>query len=103
MSRPNAPGILAAVLDQLLAGADPQIVLLPNGLLNELKNAPVGHLLDAGMDRAPAGDGTSDLRTHVPPQGRHDGAWSAWSGDDAREAPGSQPPRTHRIGISACR
>ena len=103
MTTPNAPGILAAVLDQLLAGVDPRTVFLPNGLLHELKNAPVGHLLDAGTDRAPADDGTGSLRTHVPPQGRHDGAWSAWPGNDARDAPGSQPPRLRRIGISACR
>lgn len=103
MSRPNAPGILAAVLDQLLAGADPRTVLLPNGLLHELKNAPMGHLLDAGMDGGQPGDGTGSLPTHSPPQGRHDGTWSAWSRNDAREAPGPQPPPMLRIGISACR
>ena len=87
MTSPNAPGILAAVLDQLLAGVDPRSVFLPNGLLDELKNAPVGHLLDAGMDRGPAGDGTGSLPACVPPQGRHGGARPAWSGDNAQEAP----------------
>ncbi len=100
MNTPNASGILAAVLDQLLAGVDPRSVILPNGLLNELKNAPVGHLLDAGMDRGPAADATGSLSTQAPPQARDEGAWS---GDDARAAPGSQPPRRCRVGISACR
>ena len=66
MTTPNAPGILAAVLDQLLAGVDPRTVRLPNGLLDELKNAPVGNLFDAGMDRSPAGDGTGSLPACVP-------------------------------------
>ena len=66
MTRPNAHSILAAVLDQLLAGVDARTVLLPNGLLDELKNAPVGHLLDAGMDRGPTGDGTGSLPACVP-------------------------------------
>ena len=103
MTRPNALGVLAAVLDQLLAGVDPRTVFLPNGLLDELKNAPVGHLFDAGTDRAPAGDGTGSLRTHVPPQARHGAAWPVWSGDNAREALGSQRPGMSRIGTSACR
>jgi hypothetical protein len=67
ITTPNARGILAAVLDQLLAGADPYTVLLPKGLLEELKPAAVGRLLDAGTDGDPAGDGTSNLRTHDPP------------------------------------
>jgi hypothetical protein len=33
MTTPKAPGMLTAVLDQLLAGADPRTVFLPNGLL----------------------------------------------------------------------
>ena len=103
MTKPNASGILAAVLDQLLAGVDPRSVFLPNGLLEELKNAPVGHLLEAGMDLRPAGDGTGNLPTQAPPQPGHDGTWSEWSGDDAREVPLSQPPPTCRVGISACR
>ena len=44
---PGAPGLLEAVLDQLLAGADTHILLLPKGLLNELKTAPSGRVLDA--------------------------------------------------------
>ncbi len=54
VTRPNASGILAAVLEQLLAGVDPQTVFLPSGLLSELKNAPPEYLLDTGMDCRPA-------------------------------------------------
>ena len=53
---PHAPNILAAVLDQLLAGADPRTVCLPAGLLEELKTAPSGRVLDAGPRLEPPAD-----------------------------------------------
>lgn len=65
MTRPKASGILAAVLDQLLGGVDPRSVFLPIGLLDELKNAPVGHLLDAGVDRERAGQRTSNSQSRL--------------------------------------
>ena len=40
-----------ALLDQLLAGVDPETVFQPNGLLDELRKALVERVLIAEMDR----------------------------------------------------
>src|SRR5260221_7506865 len=50
MPRRKEPRIPDAVLDQLLAGADPNTVFDPNGLLDELKNALAEGVLNAEMD-----------------------------------------------------
>jgi hypothetical protein len=42
MPRRKEPHIPDAVLDQLLAGADPRTALEPNGLLDNLKKALAG-------------------------------------------------------------
>ena len=56
MARRKEPRIPDAVLDQLLAGADPKTAFDPNGLLNELKKALAERALNAGMDHRLAGD-----------------------------------------------
>lgn len=50
MARRNAPLILDALLDQLLAGRDPQSALGRGGLLDELKRALAERALNAEMD-----------------------------------------------------
>lgn len=50
MPRRKEPRIPDAVLDQLLAGADPKTVFDPNGLLEELKKAFAERALNAEMD-----------------------------------------------------
>jgi hypothetical protein len=49
-AHPEEPRIPDAVLDQLLAGADPQAVFDPNGLLDALKKALAERVLNAAMD-----------------------------------------------------
>ena len=56
MARRKEPRIPDAVLDQLLAGADPKTALDPNGLLDELKKALAERALNAEMDHHLAGD-----------------------------------------------
>jgi putative transposase len=55
MPRRKEPRIPDAVLDQLLAGADPSTVFDPNGLLDELKKALAERVLNAEMDHHLAG------------------------------------------------
>ena len=50
MVRRKDPKIPDALLDQLLAGADPKTAFDPNGLLNELKKAFAERALIAEMD-----------------------------------------------------
>jgi putative transposase len=57
MPRRKEPKIPDAVLDQLLAGADPKAALDPGGLLDELKKTLAERALNAEMDHHLAGDG----------------------------------------------
>src|SRR4029078_914109 len=57
MPRRKEPRIPDAILDQLLAGADPQTAFDPNGLLDDLKRALAEGALNAGMVPPPAGEG----------------------------------------------
>ena len=50
MARRKEPKIPDAILDQLLAGADPKTAFDPNGLLNDLKKALAERVLNAEMD-----------------------------------------------------
>src|SRR5262249_60595836 len=60
--RANAPPYPAAVLDQLLAGADPKTVFDPNGLLDDLKKALAERVLNAEMDHHLAGEEPGNRR-----------------------------------------
>src|SRR5919206_2353878 len=57
MPRRKEPKIPDAVLDQLLAGADPKTAFDPGGLLDELKKAFAERALNAEMDHHLAGGG----------------------------------------------
>jgi putative transposase len=57
MPRRKEPKIPDAVLDQLLAGADPKAAFDPGGLLDELKKTLAERALNAEMDHHLAGDG----------------------------------------------
>src|SRR5919112_3988862 len=57
MPRRKEPKIPDAILDQLLAGADPKTAFDPNGLLEELKKALAERALNAEMDHHLAGEG----------------------------------------------
>src|SRR5437868_10517914 len=57
MPRRKEPKIPDAVLDQLLAGADPKAAFDPGGLLDGLKKALAERALNAEMDHHLAGDG----------------------------------------------
>jgi putative transposase len=50
MPRRKQPRIPDAILDQLLAGADPKTAFDPNGLLDDLKKALAERALNAEMD-----------------------------------------------------
>ena len=50
MPRRKEPKIPDAILDQLLAGADPKTAFDPNGLLDGLKKASAERALNAEMD-----------------------------------------------------
>ena len=50
MPRRKQPHIPDAILDQLLAGADPKTAFDPNGLLDGLKTALAERILNAEMD-----------------------------------------------------
>jgi putative transposase len=50
MARRKQPTIPDALLDQLLAGADPKSAFDPNGLLDSLKKALAERALNAEMD-----------------------------------------------------
>src|SRR5215203_1076801 len=63
MPRRKEPKIPDALLDQLLAGADPKSAFDPNGLLDGLKKALAERALNAEMDHHLAGqEGTSNSR-----------------------------------------
>src|SRR5436190_2067570 len=62
MSRRKEPRIPDAVLDQLLAGADPKTVVDPNGLIDDLKKALAERVLNAEMDHHLAGEEPSNRR-----------------------------------------
>ena len=57
MARRKEPRIPDAVLDQLLAGADPKTAFDPNGLLDDLKKALAERALNAEMDHHLSGEG----------------------------------------------
>src|ERR671911_1899879 len=57
MPRRKQPTIPDALLDQLLAGADPKTAFDPNGLLDGLKKALAERALNAEMDHHLAGEG----------------------------------------------
>src|ERR671921_2622988 len=57
MPRRKEPKIPDALLDQLLAGADPKTAFDPNGLLDGLKKALAERALNAEMDHHLAGEG----------------------------------------------
>src|SRR3954464_1231428 len=59
MPRRKEPKIPDAVLDQLLAGADPKAAFDPGGLLDGLKKAFAERALNAEMDHHLAGAGNS--------------------------------------------
>src|SRR6187397_3119629 len=62
MPRRKDPRIPDAVLDQLLAGADPKTVFDPNGLIDDLKKALAERVLNAEMDHHLAGEEPSNRR-----------------------------------------
>ena len=62
MPRRKEPRIADAVLDQLLAGADPKTAFDPNGLLDDLKKALAERALNAEMDHHLAGDESGNSR-----------------------------------------
>lgn len=63
MPRRKDPKIPDAILDQLLAGADPKSAFDPNGLLDELKKALAERALNAEMDHHLSGEaGTGNSR-----------------------------------------
>lgn len=63
MARRKAPAIPDALLDQLLAGADPKSAFDPNGLLDSLKKALAERVLNAEMEHHLSGeDGAGNSR-----------------------------------------
>ena len=56
MARRKEPRIPDAILDQLLAGADPKTAFDPNGLIDDLKKALAERVLNAEMDHHLAGE-----------------------------------------------
>src|ERR671921_137956 len=62
MPRRKEPRIPDAVLDQLLAGADPRTALEPNGLIDDLKKALTERVLNAEMDHHLAGEEPGNRR-----------------------------------------
>ena len=62
MPRRKEPKIPDAILDQLLAGADPKTAFDPNGLLDELKKALAERALNAEMDHHLAGEEAGNSR-----------------------------------------
>src|SRR5437763_439497 len=62
MPRRKEPRIPDAVLDQLLAGADPKTNFVPNGLSDDLKKALAERVLDAEMDHHLSGEGPRNRR-----------------------------------------
>ena len=62
MPRRKEPRIADAVLDQLLAGADPKTAFDPNGLIDDLKKALAERVLNAEMDYHLAGEEPGNRR-----------------------------------------
>jgi len=62
MARRKSPRIPDALLDQLLAGADPKTAFDANGLLDDLKKALAERALNAEMDHHLAGEDTGNSR-----------------------------------------
>jgi transposase-like protein len=62
MPRRKEPRILDAILDQLLAGADPKTAFDPNGLIDDLKKALAERVLNVEMDHHLAGDEPGNRR-----------------------------------------
>ena len=62
MPRRKEPRIPDAVLDQLLAGADPKTAFDPNGLIDDLKKALAERVLNAEMDHHLAGEERGNRR-----------------------------------------
>jgi putative transposase len=62
MPRRKESRIPDAVLDQILAGADPKTVFDPNGLLDDLKKALAERVLNAEMDHHLAGEEPGNRR-----------------------------------------
>jgi hypothetical protein len=62
MPRRKEPKIPDAILDQLLAGADPKTAFDPNGLLDELKKALAERALNAEMDHHLAAEEADNRR-----------------------------------------
>jgi putative transposase len=62
MPRRKEPKIPDAILDQLLAGADPKTAFDPNGLLDELKKALAERALNAEMDHHLASEEVDNRR-----------------------------------------
>ena len=62
MARRKAPRIPDAILDQLLAGADPKMAFEADGLLDELKKALAERALNAEMDHHLAGEDAGNTR-----------------------------------------
>src|ERR687890_157394 len=62
MPRRKEPRIPDAILDQLLAGADPKTAFDPNGLLDGLKKALAERALNAEMDHHLAREETGNAR-----------------------------------------
>src|SRR3954469_25988211 len=62
MPRRKEPRIPDAVLDRLLAGADPKTAFDPNGLLDDLKKALAERVLNAEMDHHLASEETGNSR-----------------------------------------
>src|SRR5438045_7008079 len=62
MPRRKEPRIPDAVLDQLLAGADPKAAFDPNGLIDDLKKTLAERVLNAEMDHHLAGEEPGNRR-----------------------------------------
>ena len=62
MPRRKEPRIPDALLDQLLAGADPKTAFDPNGLIDDLKKAVAERVLNAEMDYHLAGEEPGNRR-----------------------------------------
>ena len=62
MPRRKEPRIPDAVLDQLLAGADPKTAFDPNGLIDDLKKALAERVLNAEMDHHLTGEEPGNRR-----------------------------------------
>lgn len=62
MARRKAPRIPDAILDQLLAGADPKTAFAADGLLDELKKALAERALNAEMDHHLAAEEAGNTR-----------------------------------------